>query len=151
MNKTIDEKNCTKCKLLKPLTEYPKQKRRPDGAESHCKECYRIYSRDVHYPKNKELIRVQSEQYRKANWDKIKEQTYKRYDPQKHKARMAVNNAVKAGKFEKADCQECGSIKTDFHHTSGYDIENYFVGVWLCRPDHAKLHAKLRRAKWATA
>lgn len=33
------EKKCTKCKEIKPITEFSKNKGAPDGLQYHCKEC----------------------------------------------------------------------------------------------------------------
>ena len=67
--------------------------------------------------------------------------------PERFKAREAVANAVKAGKFIKPDvCEDCGEKperKRDmhFHHTADYEKENWFVGKWVCRKCHRKIHS----------
>ena len=70
--------------------------------------------------------------------------TYKRSDPEKEAARKRVRKAVATGKFKKLDCQKCQSAETEFHHTDGYDRENWFTGMWLCRPCHVRVHKELR-------
>lgn len=35
-------KTCWKCKTEKPTSEYYKEKRKPDGLQSSCKECQKI-------------------------------------------------------------------------------------------------------------
>lgn len=148
-NKTIEDKKCSICGVVKPLTEFMRESRRKTGYGRLCRPCNAEQSRQAYarYPKT---IQARTEEYRKKNWDKIKEAMYKRHDPQKQKARQAVRNAVVAGKFEKADCQHCSDIKTDFHHTEGYDKDHWFTGIWLCRKHHAQIHRELRAQERAT-
>lgn len=101
------------------------------------------------YERNKAKKQAKNEEYNKNNWERIKQLSYKRRDPVKQKARMAINNAVNAGKFTREPCfsQDCDNPKTDFHHTHGYDEDHWFTGIWLCRKHHAQLHKELR---WQT-
>ena len=46
-------KTCTKCKKVKDLSEFYKDKGRSDGLRSHCKECIRAYDADPVYRKRK--------------------------------------------------------------------------------------------------
>ena len=39
----MNKKNCTKCKELKPLSEFCKNKNYPDGHQCACKSCTKIY------------------------------------------------------------------------------------------------------------
>ena len=43
MASEINEKKCTKCGEVKPLSCFCKNRRRPDGLCSHCKECQKTY------------------------------------------------------------------------------------------------------------
>lgn len=47
-------KTCHSCKESKPHSEYNKNKGRPDGLASTCRECMKIYRR-AHYAANKEV------------------------------------------------------------------------------------------------
>ena len=72
--------------------------------------------------------------YRKRQLEKFPEQT---------RARNAVYKAVKKGTLIRpCICSKCGNPSDDihFHHTHGYEPENYLVGVWLCRTCHRKEH-----------
>jgi hypothetical protein len=145
---SIEAKNCSKCGELKPLTEYTKHQTGKDGLYSQCKPCFAAYARE-HYEKNKERRIKQVDQYRKANWEKYKQQIYERErkSPEKRKARHAVNNAVASGKIERpylCEAPKCIELKLDFHHTKGYEKENWFTGVWLCRVHHSELHKNQR-------
>jgi hypothetical protein len=38
-----DKKACSSCKDIKPISQFPKNKRRRDGYHSFCKPCWRVY------------------------------------------------------------------------------------------------------------
>ena len=96
------------------------------------------------YDNNRQKKIDANKKYIKENWERVRELSKARRDPFKDKARSAVGNAVRAGKFERKACY-CGEAQTDFHHSNGYDEANWFVGEWLCRPHHAQLHKEIRR------
>lgn len=66
---------------------------------------------------------------RQANW--------RRANPGKYDAHLAVQRAVKAGELEKQSCEVCGIEAVDAHHDQ-YD-EPLRVR-WLCRRHHTRLH-----------
>jgi ribosomal protein S27AE len=66
---------------------------------------------------------------RQANW--------RRANPAKYDAHLAVQRAVKAGELEKQTCEVCGGGAVDAHHDR-YD-EPLKVR-WLCRLHHTRLH-----------
>jgi len=61
-------------------------------------------------------------------------------DPQKFKARCAVNNAIRDGKIARGtECYFCGSAGSLHAHHEDYD---HPLDVrWLCPSCHGKLHA----------
>jgi hypothetical protein len=66
---------------------------------------------------------------RQANW--------RRANPGKYEAHLAVQRAVKAGELDKQSCEVCGVEAVDAHHDQ-YD-EPLCVR-WLCRRHHTRLH-----------
>jgi hypothetical protein len=68
-------------------------------------------------------------QTRQADW--------RRANPAKYNAHLAVQRAIVAGDLEKLDCEVCGSVAVDAHHDH-YD-EPLRVR-WLCRRHHTRLH-----------
>jgi hypothetical protein len=62
-----------------------------------------------------------------------------RRSPEKHKARVAVHNAIRAGRLVKGSCEVCGVEKTDAHHE---DYAKPLDVRWLCRKHHMELHRK---------
>nr|AEI89645.1 hypothetical conserved protein [Sinorhizobium fredii GR64] len=66
---------------------------------------------------------------RQANW--------RRANPAKYDAHLAVQRAVKAGELEKQTCEVCGIEMVDAHHDQ-YD--DPLKVRWLCRRHHTRLH-----------
>lgn len=60
-------------------------------------------------------------------------------EPEKHKARHAVSNAIRDGKLERGtECYFCGvSDRLQAHHE---DYDHPLDVVWLCSSCHGKLH-----------
>lgn len=63
---TVDEKECTKCKVVKKAEEFCKQTGRKSGLSSHCKQC-----RNTN-PRTKEYTKIYGKEYYKNNTDKRK-------------------------------------------------------------------------------
>lgn len=67
---------------------------------------------------------------RQANW--------RRANPEKYRAHVAVQRALSAGALTKGKCEVCGASATDAHHddyTRPLDVR------WLCRQHHTRLHS----------
>lgn len=62
---------------------------------------------------------------------------------EKLKAHAAVRAALRDGTLERGKCEDCRSLRTEGHHE---DYSKPLVVVWLCRADHRRRHAALRRA-----
>lgn len=66
---------------------------------------------------------------RQANW--------RRANPAKYNAHLAVQRALTAGHLSKEGCEVCGSEVVDAHH----DCYDEPLNVrWLCRLHHSRLH-----------
>ena len=68
-------------------------------------------------------------QTRQADW--------RRANPAKYAAHLAVRRALVAGSLEKQGCEVCGSPAVDAHHAcyaAPLDVR------WLCRCHHVRLH-----------
>lgn len=67
---------------------------------------------------------------RQANW--------RRANPEKYRAHVAVQRALSAGTLTKGKCEVCGESAVDAHHddyTRPLDVR------WLCRQHHTRLHS----------
>lgn len=63
-------KICTKCGIEKELSEFYKDKSKPDGHRPNCKECIKIYKKNYR-DKNKENIKKSNHKYYINNKKKI--------------------------------------------------------------------------------
>ena len=64
-------KTCTKCGVVKPLDDFHRDKRSPDGRRSDCKECVREYKHRYH-EENRDKERERKHRYREENRDKVR-------------------------------------------------------------------------------
>lgn len=120
---------CKNCGKEKDSSEFYKRKcykseKRKDM--SICKKCTderkKIYDRD---PINKEKARIRASEHKKRN-------------PQKHKARNAVYQALKKGKIKRMPCVICGSQENvQAHH---YNYNKPLNITWLCIKHHRYIH-----------
>lgn len=79
-------KICSKCKELKPVTEFNKAKRYKDGLRYDCKDCQKEY-RKKFYDKNRELELENNQAWKEENRQHCRDyaNNYKR----KHRARYS--------------------------------------------------------------
>lgn len=93
---------CNKCKISKPLSEFPKSKKSRAGVRGDCKECQKIYQK-IYREDNKQSIRNYQQVYRLANKketscrDKVRYKNNKEY--YKNKARIYITSRRKKDKL----------------------------------------------------
>jgi hypothetical protein len=68
----ITEKSCSRCKTIKPVSEFGKSNHSPDGLNYWCKFC-KSETRKAHYLKNKEKVLESNRAWREANPERIKQ------------------------------------------------------------------------------
>lgn len=71
---------------------------------------------------------------RQANW--------RRANPERYRAHLAVQRALKSGALLKKPCEVCGAVEgdgvlIDAHHD---DYSQPLAVRWLCRQHHIRLH-----------
>lgn len=66
---------------------------------------------------------------RQTNW--------RRQNPNKYAAHIAVQRALSQGKLMKQPCEVCGAEVVDAHHD---DYSKPLKVRWLCRTHHTRLH-----------
>ena len=71
----IAEKKCSKCKEVKPLGEYHRRAKAPDGAQSYCKQCSSALFR-AGWAQNRERYRLSSRAWHVVN--KTRRSAYQR-------------------------------------------------------------------------
>ena len=111
----MKEKECFKCKKIKPLSEYYKHAQMGDGHLNKCKECTKS---DVgeHRLKNLDKIR---EYDRKRGSRQSPEYLgeYRRKYPNKYRAHSLVQRTIRRGDLVKKPCVVCGSEdRIEAHH-----------------------------------
>lgn len=169
----IIKRKCSRCRQLKPLSEFYPRKDRPFGYTYHCKSCGRKGCLIYHYSKKgqtqnnnyiksgkrKEVMRryhqtekgkIVNNRTSKKYWHsekgraKIKEYQ-KRYYKQK-KAYSAVKNEVRSGRLPKPTkfkCTYCPGKAQQYHHYLGYEPEHRLDVIPVCRKCDIKQHNKI--------
>lgn len=66
---------------------------------------------------------------RQANW--------RRANPERYRAHLAVQRALKSGELVKGVCEVCADPNVDGHHD---DYSKPLAVRWLCRQHHVRLH-----------
>ena len=64
-------KTCTKCGITRPLSDFTRDKQRPDGLRPSCKDCKAKWS-SKYYSENRAVIREYQAKYRTANREEAK-------------------------------------------------------------------------------
>jgi hypothetical protein len=80
-------KVCYKCKVVKELSEFHKDKREKYGLQSKCKSCVKKYNKEYHKEYHKEYRQANKEkmkEYRQSNKERIKERQ-KEYEKERRK------------------------------------------------------------------
>lgn len=158
-------KTCRKCKSVKLLTDFPKDRTHADGLASRCKQCrnqmhhawYRLPGKRAIVYRSNRLYRRSSKgkatqaivdmRYRatekgRANWRRATRKQ-RLISPQKHAARSAVRHAVKVGRLPSAGtlpCRQCGNRAAEYHHHLGYEKPHRLKVVAICKRCHNSLH-----------
>lgn len=148
---------CTKCKEIKPLTEFYKEKRRPVGFQSICKKCHSLRSKQYYkdnivkfkeynseyYQNNKSKFPDYVKDWRSRNAEKVREcnrlnqRKWRLFNKYKEDAHNAVKKALRAKILVALPCEICGSLEVEAHHD---DYSKPLDVRWLCRVHHLAIH-----------
>jgi hypothetical protein len=127
------EKECFKCKIIKPITEFYKHSMMADGHLNKCKACAKS---DVgkHREENLDRIRAYDRERGKLS-HRIKlaaevTKAWRAEDKRRNKAHSAVAYAIKKGILTRTPCICCGAEKSEGHHE---DYSKPLDIIWLCR------------------
>ena len=150
MAEQIISKRCSKCKEIKPLSEFCKHKSYKDGHRYWCKLCESQWHRKYLQTKGgKAAIRAynRTEQgrqahkrankhYQQSEKGKAAIERYQQNQPEQIKARIAVREAIRKGHLPRPDslqCSCCGKPAKEYHHHKGYEPEHWFDVVPICK------------------
>jgi len=144
-------KRCSKCQVVKGVSEFHKRPERKSGVKSHCKACRKDYAQSPagraaqkrydQSPKGKAKGKRHDQSPKGKAGHKRRNATQALEHPERIIARNAVNNAVTAGKIPPArilDCSLCDNPAQEYHHHKGYKPDNYLDVIPVCRACHGK-------------
>ena len=159
------EKPCAKCKEVKLLDEFYKQKSGKLGRHSYCKACIKIlnakkykpeYSRQYYLDHKEEQDEYQREYYKKnyeridkrfkAHYEKNKEhiaiilKKWREDNPIAIKSHALVQGAIKRGDLFKPTLCECGCNQPGRIEAHHLDYNFPLQVIWLKRGCHRQLH-----------
>jgi len=147
----IISKRCSRCKEIKSLSEFHRDKSQKDGLKSYCKSCHKAYNqseRNKAYQKSYAQSpegKIAHKRYAQSKKGKTRQNRFFARHPNYTKAMSTVNDAVKAGKLSRPDtlpCHYCPKQAQQYHHHKGYDPEHWLDVLPACRDCHSKLHRK---------
>jgi hypothetical protein len=135
----MSEKQCFKCSVSKPLTEFYRHPKMADGHLNKCKECQKTDVKRA-YADNREARSVyeanrNQRAARKASKLVYQQRRRERF-PEKEAARKAVGRAVKNGTLVKRPCELCQNPKVQAHHK---DYSKPLDVQWLCFKCHREV------------
>jgi len=153
----LKSKQCSHCKLVKPLSEFGKCSSNLDGLEYQCTDCRKEYrqrpkSKALHKKRNKIYLKTEKGKAarKRHNQSMIGKQAAKRQRaraqkryPMRFKARMTVGNAVIAGKIPHPTtlkCANCNNSAEQYHHHKGYAKEQWLNVIPVCLPCHKHVY-----------
>jgi hypothetical protein len=138
------EKECFKCKTVKPLTDFYKQSKMADGHLNKCKNCTR---NDVSSNRSKNLSKYRAyDKERGKLQERIKANTestraWRAEDKRRQFAHGSVSRAIRSGALVRNPCERCGEQKSVAHHE---DYDKPLDVMWLCQPCHKQRHKELK-------
>lgn len=140
-----EKKICNKCKQLKFLNNFGREKKSFDGRRSICKDCRAEYQREYYHSGNGKSVNERyflSEKGRVAKREGQKR--YKKRYPKKVKAGKAVEYAIRQGHLlHPSDClcAICSSRNAEhYHHYMGYEKDHWLDVMPVCISCHNDIH-----------
>lgn len=135
-------KQCSICRIIKPLEDFHRNKNRKDGRDCRCRSCKNAKGKARYHsdPAYKERVICQVKAYqagpgrKKANATKS---AYHGKHPKKRRAHNLVYNALRRGDLVKGPCECCGELKVVGHHD---DYDRPLDVRWLCERHHKEWH-----------
>ena len=139
------EKNCFKCKTIKPLNEFYKHNAMSDGHLNKCKECTKndvLSHRNKNIEKIRAYDRARAKEPHRTKLALEVNRAWRAEDTRRSKAHKSVAKAIKQGLLVSSPCIRCGEKKSVAHHE---DYDQPLDVVWLCQPCHKQRHKEIRK------
>jgi len=142
----VETLRCSKCDLVKPISDFLKKKHNKSGYCGYCKSCYnkqqREYMREFR-EKNRKQCREYYARNREERISKVRK--YQQENPEKQYAQNKINKAIKRGIIERPDnCSnpKCNNTENiEGHHE---DYSKPLEVVWLCGVCHKKINRRVK-------
>lgn len=137
------EKECFKCKSVKPLSEFYKHEMMADGHLNKCKECTK---NDANKHRNQNLEKIRAYDRARGKIPKRIKATaevtkaWRAEDSRRNVAHTSVARAIRNGSLVRQPCVRCGEEKSLAHHE---DYDKPLEVVWLCQPCHKQRHKEM--------
>ncbi len=157
MSDQIITKTCTKCKQVKPLSEFSPRKSRPCGYKSCCKVCASVDVITYYYTdKGKAAAKqyrqsinrkIANHKYKQTEKGKVTERRYYRksyYKDFKIKSRVTVSQAIRNNRLPSSKllkCTYCQNQANEYHHHLGYDKVHWLDVIPICHICHKRIHS----------
>lgn len=168
-----ETKLCCNCDIDKPLEDFNRHKKKPDGRQTFCRECQKAEyrgnkerhtqrarewterNREKRYgyakkwkQANPEAVAKINRRYRERNPEmgKKHERLYYKRHPGREKANRAVRKAIQTGRLVKPSCcQRCAQSKKPSELDGHHsDYSKPLEVVWLDRQCHVDTHKEER-------
>lgn len=137
------DKECFKCKAIKPIAEFYKHSMMADGYLNKCKECAK---NDATEQRNKNIEKVRAydkaraKEPHRAKLAAEVNKAWRAEDARRSKAHGAVASAIRKGLLVSTPCIRCGEQKSLAHHE---DYDKPLEVMWLCQPCHKQRHKEI--------
>jgi hypothetical protein len=138
------EKVCFRCGATKPLTDFYRHSGMADGRLNKCKECTKTDVSVNYAGKRQQYAEYERKRYQESDRHANALERHKAHNernPDKYRARYAVNNALRDGRLVRGPCekQPCDR-KVEAHHD---DYTQPLAVHWMCRKHHLEEHGKI--------
>ena len=128
-------KTCFKCNISQPLVNFYAHPGTLDGHLGKCKSCAKLDTRNNYESNRQGIAEYEAKRQRTPERRKKKIEYQRKHrlnNPEKYKARMAVQSALSRGKITNPGCRICGN-KAQAHH---HDYLKPLDVDWLCFHHH---------------
>jgi hypothetical protein len=110
-------KICSKCKEEKDISFFPKNKSKPSGVNSRCKECT-IADQKSYYQRNSDKVKRKVKEYAKKNKEKVSAYNRTKTRDKEYDKRYYLENKEKVKQTQRA------------YYEQKEQIQNFY---WLCQ------------------
>lgn len=134
-------KTCMKCNVVKPLDDFYKHPRMADGRLGKCKTCTKTDVRANRLDKveyYREYDRERTKTARRIEHLDKNCKKFRRENPEKYAAHLAVAGALRKGVLVRQPCEVCN--RHDRIHAHHDDYTKPLEVRWLCAEHHVAHH-----------